>query len=271
MQFDRQGGDMRSRFWICALVALLLGGLALSSCGTNPAAQAEPASQVGIVLPTPAPMPTSPPQPPTPTVPPAPIAQPAAANAPLLAADFASSDLGRYSVIDAGIALPGPSVWKVQDGRLIPYSDAQDLPSMYTSALVAGDSAWRDYSVSAAAYATSSDEVGVVARASEAGYYVFKLFPQGQKPAAALLRYDAKRETFVTLASVDAGGFGLRSWSTLRLAVRGQVLTAWVDGREVLSARDATLSAGRAGVAGYPANGLEFDNLTVLPLAAGQP
>jgi len=53
------------------------------------------------------------------------------------------------------------------------------------------------------------------------------------------------------------------------LTVQGQVLTASVDGREVLSARDATLASGRVGVAAYPANGLEFDNLTVLPLAAG--
>jgi hypothetical protein len=214
-------------------------------------------------------MPTSPPQPPTPTPPPAPAAAQPAAGAPLLAADFASADLGRFKVVDAGIALPGPSVWTVKGGHLIPYSDAQDLPSMYTTALVAGDSAWRDYSVSAAAYVSNNDEVGVVARASEAGYYIFKLFPQGQKPSMALLRYDAKREAFTTLASADAGGFAARTWTTLRLVVQGEQLTALVDGREVLSVRDATLTAGQAGVAGYAAGGLEFDNLTVLALPAG--
>ena len=260
---------MRPQLRLYALIALL-GAVALGGCGANPTAQAEPAPQGGVVLPTPPPMPTSPPQPPTPTAPPAPAAAQPAATTPLLAADFASdADLGRWSVIDAGIALPGPSVWKVRDGRLIPYSDAQDLPSFYTTALVGGDAAWRDYSVSAAAYAINNDEVGVVARASRAGYYIFKLFPQGQQPAMALLRYDAKREGFVTLATAEGGGFAARTWTTLGLRVQGEVLTATVDGREVLSARDATLASGQAGVAGYAAGGLEFDNLTVLALAAG--
>lgn len=260
---------MRSRFWLYALLALL-GALALASCGANPPAQAEPAPPGGIVLPTPPPMPTSLPQPPTPTPPPAPAAAPVpAAGTTLLAADFASPDLGKWHVIDAGVALPGPSVWKVHNGRLIPYSDAQDLPSMYTTALVGGDLAWRDYSVSVAGYVSNNDELGVVARASDNGYYVFKLFAQGQKPAMALLRYDAAREAFTTLATADSGGFAPRKWTTLRLQVQGSTLRAWVDGVEVLQSSDATLAAGRAGVAAYAEGGLEFDNLTVLALAAG--
>jgi hypothetical protein len=258
---------MRPQLWLYSLIALL-GALVLAGCGANPAAQAEPAPPGGIVLPTPAPMPTSLPQPPTPTPPPAPAAIPAPAAGPtLLAADFTSTDLGKWSVIDAGIALPGPSVWKVQNGHLIPYSDAQDLPSMYTTALVGGDPSWRDYSVSAAGYVSNNDEVGVVARASDAGYYVFKLFPKGQKPGMALLRYDAAREAFTELASAESGGFAPRVWTTLRLTVRGETLTASVDGQEVLSARDATLASGRAGVAAYAEGGLEFDNLAVLALA----
>jgi hypothetical protein len=210
-------------------------------------------------------MPTSLPQPPTPTVPPAPAAAPApAAGAALLADDFASIDVAKWTVIDAADALPGPSVWKVRDGRLVPYSDAQDLPSMYTTALVGGDPAWRDYSVSVAGYVTSNDEVGVVARAGDAGYYVFKLFPQGQKPSMALLRYDAATGTHRVLAASDTGGFTLEHWYTLGLRVQGEMLTASVDGKEVLSAHDATLTAGRAGVAAYAANGVEFDNLTIL-------
>jgi hypothetical protein len=156
----------------------------------------------------------------------------------------------------------------VQNGHLIPYSDAQDLPSMYTTALVGGDLAWRDYSVSAASYVSNNDEVGVVARASEAGYYAFKLLPKGQKPAMLLLRYDALKGTYTTLAKTDTGGFAPRQWYTLRLQVQGSKLTAYLDGKEVLSAQDATLAAGRAGVAAYAEGGLEFDNLTVTALAA---
>ena len=260
---------MRRQLWLYSLIALL-GAVVLAGCGANPTVQAEPAPPGGIVLPTPPPMPTFPPQPPTPTPPPAPAARQPAAAAPLLAADFSSgTDLGKWSVIDAADALPGPSVWKVQDGRLIPYSDAQDLPSLYTTALVSGDPSWRDYSVSAASYVTLNDEVGVVARASDAGYYVFKLFPKGQKPGMALLRYDAAKGGYQLLASAERGGFTLEKWITLRLTVRGEQLTAAVDGQEVLSARDGTLSSGRAGVAAYAERGVEFDNFSVLAVAAG--
>ena len=259
---------MRFRLWLFALTATLLGALALSGCGTNPPAQAEPAPG-GIVLPTPPPMPTNPPQPPTPTPPPAPVAAaaPTAGNT-LLAADFGpSTDLKQWVVVDAADALPGPSVWKVQDGRLIPYSDAQDLPSMYSTALLTGDPTWRDYSVSIAGYVSNNDELGVVARGSDRGYYVFKLLPAGQKPGMVLARYDAARSTFTPLATADQGGFALERWYTLRLQVQGDQLTAFVNGKPALTARDATFAQGRAGVAAFAEDGLEFDNFVVQALA----
>jgi hypothetical protein len=85
----------------------------------------------------------------------------------------------------------------------------------------------------------------------------------------ALFRYDGATGIYTTLASVNTGGFPPQTWINLSLKVQGETLTASVDGREVLSARDTTLTAGRAGVAGYPAGDLEFDNLTVLALPAG--
>ncbi|HEX5690191.1 MAG TPA: hypothetical protein VFX76_09325, partial [Roseiflexaceae bacterium] len=194
---------MRLRASIIPLLGLL-ASLVLAGCGANPPAQAESAAQGGIVLPTPPPMPTSPPVQPTPTSPPAPAAAISPASAPLFAADFApGSNIQQWSVIDAADALPGPSVWKVQNGRLIPYSDAQDLPSMYSSALVTGDATWTNYRVSAAGFVTRNDELGVVARASEGGYYVFKLMPSAQKPNAVLARFDAKSGAFTLLAGVD--------------------------------------------------------------------
>jgi hypothetical protein len=262
---------MRSRLWICTWVALLLGALALASCGANPPAQAEDAPQAGVVLPTPPPMPTDPPRAPTPTPPPAPTSLPAtAAGATLLAADFGSTtDLARWSILDAAEALRAPSVWQLHNGHLIPVSDGDALPSLYTTALVSGDPLWRDYSVSASAYASANDEIGVVARASAKGYYIFKLLPQGGKPAMLLARYDAAQQTFTPLARAETGGFAPRRWYTLRLQVQGNHLRAYVDGKLALEAQDATFAQGRAGVAGYAEGGLEFDQLTVQAPAAG--
>ena len=50
--------------------------------------------------------------------------------------------------------------------------------------------------------------------------------------------------------------------------MQGDQLTAFVDGQPALTARDATLKQGRAGVSGFAMGGLEFDNFTVQALAA---
>ncbi len=257
---------MRSRPWLLALIALLLGAVVLAGCGSSPQAQAEPGT-ISDILPPPPPMPEGPTPAPTPAPPPAPADGLQAAAAPLLAADFASSSQTTgWSVIDAADVIQFPSVWQVQDGRLAQVSDGNDLPGNYATALVAGQSAWADYRVSAAAFPTANDELGVVARATDAGYYVLRLLPASSAgPRAVLARYDAASTRFVTLASAEHAGFATERWVRLELRVTGGQLVGLVDGREVLSAQDATLTSGRAGVYGYAQGGLVFDNLTVLP------
>jgi hypothetical protein len=134
---------------------------------------------------------------------------------------------------------------------------------MYGTALVSGDASWRDYSVTVAAYNVDNDAFGVVARASDQGFYVFSLEPNG---SAALLRYDSSRGIFKSLARADVSGIAPRQWATLRLQVHGDQLSAFVGGQQVLQSSDATLGQGQAGVYGYAMGGLEFDNLSVQTL-----
>ena len=53
------------------------------------------------------------------------------------------------------------------------------------------------------------------------------------------------------------------------LRVRGDKLEASVDGQPILTASDATLASGQAGVYGFANGGLTFDNFTVQALSAG--
>ncbi len=167
-------------------------------------------------------------------------------------------------MIDTASALPGPSIWRIRDGLLSPISDAGDLPSMYGTALVAGDASWSDYSVTVAAYNVDNDASGVVARASDQGFYVFSCCPSG---SAALLRYDSSSGVFKELARTDVSDTAPRQWTTLRLLVQGDTFSAFIGGKQVLQASDATLGQGLAGVYGYAMGGLEFDNLSVQTLA----
>ncbi|MFL5801746.1 MAG: hypothetical protein ACJ8CR_08385 [Roseiflexaceae bacterium] len=258
---------MCSRWYASLIVALLLGSIALTGCGINESAQAEPPHGGAIVLPTAPPMPTSPPLPSTPTAPPAP-AQAAPAGAAVLTADFGSTaNLAQWTVVDIADALPGPSIWQIHDGHLSPISDAGDIPSQYGTALITGYASWRDYGVTVAAYNIDNDTFGVVARASDRGFYSFNLVPAGDTATAALMRYDTAKGVFQRLAHAELSNVAPRQWTTLRLLVRGDQLSAFVDGQQVLQASDATLDQGRAGVYGYAMGGLEFDNFSVQTLA----
>jgi hypothetical protein len=140
---------------------------------------------------------------------------------------------------------------------------------MYPTALLTGDKNWTDYTVSIAAYTTGNDEIGVVARADDQGYYVFRLLPApGSQPRRVLSRYDAAAQKYTTIATADGPGFEAGRWYTLSLRAQGDRLQAFVDGQPALEARDATLTRGRAGVYGYAQGDLEFDNLAVQALSA---
>src|SRR5262245_34528659 len=137
---------MRSKWFASLVIVLLFVSIALSGCGTNDSAQAQPtgggasnSAQAQPASASPIVLPTAPPMPTTPTPPPAPNQAAPAAGVPLLTADFGpAANLAQWTIVDTADALPGPSIWRIHDGRLSPVSDAGDLPSQYGTALVTG-------------------------------------------------------------------------------------------------------------------------------------
>jgi hypothetical protein len=162
-----------------AATLLLFAAFGLSACGANPRAQAQQESQNSDILPTPPPMPILPTPLPTETPVPAPANQaPAVAGAqPVLRADFSGGDLSNWQVIDATGPVSAPSVWRIANGHLEQVSDGEDAPGDYPTALVTGDPTWKDYLVSTVAYASGNEEMGLVFRAGDKGFYTFRLQP----------------------------------------------------------------------------------------------
>jgi predicted small secreted protein len=277
---------MRSRrySYLLTSLVLLLGALALAGCGVNTPAQAQPGAASDIqpsaqaepgaitdILPTPPPMPTGAPLPPTPTPLPAPATGPQTAGTATLAqADFnGTADLKGWTVVDAPDDLSGLSVWKIDSGTLKQVSDSDGIPGMYQTALLTGDASWSDYAVSVAGYNGGNDEMGVVARAGDKGYYVFRVLPAPSAgPRWVLSRFDAAKREFTMIASANGAGFAPKRWYTLSLRVQGDHLQAFVDGQPAIDAHDATLATGRAGVYGFAEGDLAFDNFTVQALSA---
>ena len=256
--------DVR-RWFAYPLAALLLATIVLSGCGANPAAQAEQSTTTDI-LPTPVPIPTGLPQPPTPTPPPAPTSPPSLASAnTLLTNDFnTQTDLSGWSVIDASDLIQQPSIWSISGGHLLQVSDGDGIASLYATALVTGQPDWTNYSVSAAAFDTGNDEFGLVVRANDQGYYVFRLLPAvNSAPKYILSRYDAKAVAFTDIAKTASTGFKTRRWYQLRVTVQGDTIQGFVDGQPVIEAHDTTFTQGRTGVYGYAQGDLQFDNFSV--------
>jgi hypothetical protein len=260
---------MHSRIRLLAGMLLIVAVAALAGCGAQPQAQADP-GRPSDVLPTPVPIPTTPPPPPTATPVPAPGAQAnVASTQSLLSAQFdeASSDLSAWQVIDSTDLVQQPSIWQVSNGRLTQVSDGEGTPGMFATSLVTGDTAWTDYEVRAAAYANGNDELGVVARANDQGYYVFRMLPATANGTKQILsRYDAASQSFVDIAKADGPGFEEGRWYELSVRVQGDQIQAFIGGQQVIDARDATLASGRAGVYGYAQGKLQFDNLNVQAL-----
>lgn len=252
------------------VVALFSAAVLLSSCGTDPAAQAEQAPPPEDIIPDPPPMPTGAPREPTPAPPPAPSAEVglAEASTTLASTDFeGTTDLSTWEVIDGTDVVPEPSIWEVQDGRLSQISDGYGIPAMFPTALVTGEADWSNYVVTSAVYATGNDEVGLVVRASDEGYYVFRMLPATSGgPTRILSRYDAAAVDYENLATSDGDGYELERWYTLQVAVQGDQIRAFVDGELVIETTDATLTQGRAGVYGYALGDLQFDNFAVQAL-----
>jgi len=257
---------MRSQSWLYALATFLLAAtVLLSGCGTQPAAQAEP-GQVGQILPTPPPMPTEPARVPTATPAEAPADSPqlAGTGPTLFQSDFASaSSLPSWQVIDSYDALRVPSVWDIEAGRLAQVSDGEGSTANYQTALVTGEPTWTNYQVNVSAYNTGNDEIGVVFRANDQGYYVFRLRPGDGAGRQAISRYDAKAMEYTEIAQADAAGFDQNTWYRITVRVSGAQIQAYVNGQLTLEASDATLTEGRAGVYGFAQGDLLFDNFAV--------
>ena len=163
---------------------------------------------------------------------------------------------------------------------------------------ILGDSAWRDYEISADVYLNPGDEAGVMGRLCDVGSgygvwakgYYLKLDDQGNctliltrgKPDPKELIGDAEQQALIlarkdveiggeyTLATAKAQDFAALQWHNLKLRFLGDQITGYLDGKEILSATSDHYKKGMAGLIA-PLQKKRvctpyFDNLSIKPL-----
>ena len=164
---------------------------------------------------------------------------------------------------------------------------------------IVGDSAWRDYEVSADVYLNPQDEAAVMGRVIDVGSgygvwvkgYYLKLDDQGRaslvmscgKRNKQELIGDAEQQALIrarkdmevggefVLDSAQVEGIRPCKWHNLRLRMQGSTLTGFVDGKQVVSTSSDRYHRGMAGLMA-PLQRRRvctpyFDNLKISPLS----
>lgn len=164
---------------------------------------------------------------------------------------------------------------------------------------ILGDSAWSDYEVSADVWLTPGDEAGVMGRLCDVGSgygiwakgYYLKLDDQGnctlvltqgkrnkkeligdkEQQALILARKDAEVGGEYTIASAKVENVAACQWHNLKLRFEGNLLTGYVDGKQVVFATSDRYRKGMAGLmAPLQSRRIStpyFDNLKIEPLS----
>jgi hypothetical protein len=125
---------------------------------------------------------------------------------------------------------------------------------------------WDDYAVEASVKPEERGAVGLLAYLKDANNYLLFRWTAAaagrpQSGGAEIIR--VLRGKCTTLASAP-GGFQPKQWYRLRFTACEGALTAWVDGRQVCSARDDSFGQGKAGLFAQACGSAKFDDVRVL-------
>lgn len=159
----------------------------------------------------------------------------------------------------------GTPLWDVVNGMLM-QRGADGVQSVdEQTALVTGDPNWHDVTIRTSVLVQGTKEVGVVARQNGASFYRFRALALGTGTNSGNLLLEKVIDGQATqIAAFDGPEISADVWHTLGLSARGTTITCFVDGKQVGTAEDSSLSSGRAGVSTLAMSGAYFANVQVI-------
>lgn len=189
-------------------------------------------------------------------------ALPAAQGSVTLQEEF-STDLGMWQTVQTS-----PARWATRDGRLQQWGDANGEPVEDASVLARQDVSLSNGRVEAQIFPTAGEAVGLVFRGSEAGYYRLDLYPNLPNKSPKALLYKMTTDSRVKVAETEASawkGYTNNAWQLVTIDLAGSSIRVSIDGTQVLTANDGSLTAGWAGVWTLANFGAQFDNVRLQP------
>jgi hypothetical protein len=201
---------------------------------------------------------------PEPTRGPAP--QVASAGAQLFAAEFTDPAAQNEWTLIKLQEHPSPDddpAWKIKNGMLVQNGTGPIAIGQFEkTAIAAGDESWQDYTLTASAYPRQNDEIGLVFRVQGNDHYRLRLL-RDIYPGPRLILEKVVKGQVTELASAEHPGYTDHNWYTLAVTAKGATLSASINGVEVLTATDSTLTHGKIGVYGIATGDLFYDNIAV--------
>ncbi|MDQ3929799.1 MAG: DUF1080 domain-containing protein [Chloroflexota bacterium] len=216
----------------------------------------------GIVEPTvvgtPEPMPTPIPQAP---------ALPATSKAVVYEDAFGTADLSNWQPL-AALAPPDLDVpaWRVRNGLLEQIGDAHTEHTAEDAFLALNKQgvAVDNFTLDTYFRAASGEGVGVFFRMNGGSFYLLRLYgdsPDASEKAELLLVTPGARKLLAVSSAWN--GYVRNQWERLTVSANGPSITVAVNGKSVLTAKDATITSGKLGLYAFATGVAKFDNFRV--------
>lgn len=169
-----------------------------------------------------------------------------------------------WRTLDSSVLPDMKGVWTTESGKLVSQAPVVGGDFEETMFLAPVDTSGRAR-VSAQVFPQGNLVVGLAFRASDGGYYLFRVFRGENTPIRRhLQRFDAQTGTYVSiLEDREGSGYELGRWQELRVELDGDLITCYFDGEKVFETRDSTLTGGEAGVYTLNVGEVMFDQFAV--------
>ena len=188
----------------------------------------------------------------------------------LLDERFHNDSLTNWTVSDDPETIEGPSSWRVEpDGWLHQRSNiwgrrGDFLGRWYGTFLVAGDTNWRDYTLTVQAEPRDDDGFGVAFRFADSEHFYRLLFIEDGFNGGPITRLDKRNGPDYTELWSEKMGFRVGRAMFIRIDVVGEMIDATVDGRLLFRVQDdLAYKRGKIGLFCYAQNDQAFDDVTV--------
>ena len=184
----------------------------------------------------------------------------------LLTEDFDDGDFSGWTIVDEGTH-QAPSAWSASTGTLMQNSNIYTLPGARSSLkkrathlFYNAGMSWTNYHLSFTLRSDDNDAVGVMFRYQDSNNY-YRFSWDSERNYRRLIKYE---NGVAYLLAEDPIRYKKGKSYQIEIDVKGNTLTGHIDGTQVFSVHDGSLSTGTIAFYSWANRGSQFDNVTVV-------